>query len=83
LLGFFFNSGESQANWSQHSHFAALDWASDHHDMCVLDRSGAIVAEFRFTHTAAGWAEFTQKMKPYEGEHPGVIYHAPSPRGWP
>jgi transposase len=54
-------------DWNQHSYFAALDWASDHHDIAVVDRSGAIVAEFRFTHNAPGWAEFEQKMKPYAG----------------
>jgi transposase len=52
-------------DWTQHSHFAALDWASDHHDIIVLDRAGAVVAEFRFAHSAAGWAEFTEKMKPF------------------
>ena len=53
--------------WSEHTHFAALDWASDHHDVAIVDRSGAIAAAFRFAHTAAGWAEFTEKMKPYPG----------------
>jgi transposase len=52
-------------DWTQHSHFAALDWASDHHDVIVLDRQGAVQAEFRFAHSAAGWAEFTDKMKPF------------------
>ena len=54
-------------DWSQHSHFAALDWACDHHDVVIVNRTGALVAEFRFAHTAAGWAEFTEKMKPYPG----------------
>ena len=54
-------------DWNQHSHFAALDWACDHHDVVLVDRTGALVAEFRFAHTAAGWAEFTEKMKPYPG----------------
>jgi transposase len=54
-------------NWSEHTHFAALDWAGDHHDICVVDRTGGIAAEFRFAHTAAGWAEFTEKMKPFVG----------------
>lgn len=54
-------------DWTQHTHFGALDWATDHHDMIVVDRAGTIVAEFRFAHTAAGWAEFTDKMKPFEG----------------
>jgi len=54
-------------NWTEHAHFAALDWAGDHHDVCVVDRTGMITAEFRFAHTAAGWAEFTDKMKPFVG----------------
>lgn len=54
-------------NWPQHAHFAALDWASDHHDVLVLDRLGAVQAEFRFAHTAGGWAEFTSKMQPFTG----------------
>ena len=54
-------------DWHQHWHFAALDWASDHHDVAVVDRLGTVVAEFRFAHSAAGWAEFEQKMKPYAG----------------
>jgi transposase len=54
-------------DWTKHAHFAALDWASDHHDVVIVDHSGAIAAEFRFAHTAAGWAEFTEKMQPYAG----------------
>ena len=54
-------------NWTTHPHFAALDWASDHHDVVVVDHTGARAAEFRFAHTAAGWAEFTEKMKPFTG----------------
>jgi len=54
-------------DWNQYTHFAALDWASDHHDVAVVDRLGTIVAEFRFAHSAAGWAEFEQKMRPYAG----------------
>jgi transposase len=54
-------------NWIKHAHFAALDWASDHHDVVVVDRSGAIGAQFRFAHTASGWEEFTETMKPFAG----------------
>ena len=54
-------------DWTQHVYFAALDWASDHHDILVLDRQGAVQAEFRFAHTADGWAEFTLKMQPFTG----------------
>jgi hypothetical protein len=54
-------------DWTHHAHFAALDWACDHHDVCVVDRTGAILAEFRFAHSAQGWAEFTKQMKPLAG----------------
>ena len=54
-------------NWSQHPYFAALDWASDHHDVVVVDPTGALVTAFRFAHTAAGWAEFTQQRQPFRG----------------
>lgn len=54
-------------HWNEHAYFAALDWASDHHDVVVVDRIGTIVAEIGFAHSAAGWAEFEQKMAPYAG----------------
>ena len=54
-------------NWTTYTHFAGLDWASDHHDVVVVDRTGTVVLEFRIAHTAEGWAEFTQKMKPFAG----------------
>jgi len=54
-------------DWTQQAYFAALDWASDHHDLIVLDRLGAVQAEFRFAHSAKGWAEFTDKMQPFAG----------------
>ncbi len=55
------------AQWSEHTHFAALDWASDHHDVTVVSRDGQVLLEFRFDHSAAGWAEFVQKMQPFAG----------------
>lgn len=54
-------------NWTEHAYFAGLDWASDHHDVIVLDRLGAVQAEFRFAHSAEGWAEFTTKMQSFTG----------------
>ena len=59
-------------NWNEQPYFAALDWAKDHHDVIVVDRVGTIVADFRFAHTASGWDEFSQKMKPF-GKCPMTI----------
>ncbi len=43
-------------SWADITHFVGLDWAKDHHDVLVLDGTGRIVTEFRFEHTAEGWA---------------------------
>ena len=53
--------------WQHQPYFAALDWAANHHDVVLVDHTGAIAAAFRFAHTATGWAEFTEKMQPYAG----------------
>ena len=65
-------------NWTQQQHFAALDWASDHHDVVVVASTGALVAAFRFAHTAAGWAEFSEKMQPFAGA-PLALADGPAP----
>jgi transposase len=52
-------------DWKNISHFAALDWAKDHHDVCVVDQHGAIAAQFRFEHSAQGWNEFRENMKAF------------------
>ena len=41
--------------WTQITHYAGLDWASDHHDVVVVDQQGQIVLQERFEHTAEGW----------------------------
>ena len=34
--------------------FCGIDWASDHHAVCVLDASGTTLANFQIPHSAAG-----------------------------
>lgn len=51
--------------WTELTHFAGFDWASDHHDVLVVDKSGAIVANKSFEHTAAGWREYEECVKAY------------------
>jgi len=53
--------------WIHTKFFAALDWASDHHDVIVVDQHGGLVADFRFVHSASGWAEFNESMKGFPG----------------
>lgn len=51
--------------WNERNHFAALDWARDHHDVVVVDRQGAIVCELRFAHTAEGWRTLGETLKKF------------------
>jgi transposase len=43
-------------------HFAGFDWAADHHDVAVVDRSGAIVLQLRFEQSLEGWNTLRQKL---------------------
>jgi len=50
-------------NWTERNHFAGLDWATDHHDVLIVDRAGQILEQFRFNHDASGWELFRNKIK--------------------
>jgi hypothetical protein len=43
-------------NWTEQNHFAGLDWATDHHDVVIVDRAGQVVERFRFTHDGSGFS---------------------------
>lgn len=45
------------------SYFTGIDWASDKHDVCVLDASGAEKAAFSVEHTAEGLADLIRRLK--------------------
>ncbi len=51
--------------WSELTHFAGFDWAKEHHDVVVVDKSGGVVAEFSFENTAAGWQQYYDRMRAY------------------
>lgn len=52
-------------DWSSYTHFAGFDWASEHHDVTVVDSHGTIVCSFRFEHTASGWAHCREQLAPF------------------
>lgn len=52
--------------WKELTHFAGFDWASDHHDVVIVDQAGVVVAQFRFTHSAEGWNRFRQEIQAYQ-----------------
>lgn len=51
--------------WKELTHFAALDWANDHHDIIVLDHTGEIVWDWRIDHSSEGWETLREKLACY------------------
>jgi transposase len=49
-------------NWNDLTHYAGLDWASDHHDVVVVDPQGQVTGQWTFDHTAAGWKQLGAKL---------------------
>jgi transposase len=43
-------------------HFGGIDWASDKHDVCVLDPAGQICTRFPFAHSAEGLNELIRRL---------------------
>ena len=50
-------------SWSQRTAFVGFDWASDHHDVVLVERHGKVVEEFRFDDTAEGWQLLIKKLR--------------------
>jgi transposase len=50
--------------FAQLDHFAGFDWATEKHNVCVVDRDGQIVLQLEFPDTAEGWAQLRQKLSP-------------------
>ena len=48
--------------------FVGLDWAEAHHDICVLDESGTVLARIRIPDTLAGVATLHELLGSYAGE---------------
>lgn len=51
--------------WNERSAFAGFDWASDHHDVVVVDRHGQVVEDFGFEESAEGWSQLREKLSRY------------------
>lgn len=59
------SSGKRMKTFIELTHFAGMDWAKDHHDVVLVDRTGRVVDDFRFSHTAEGWREWRERIKSY------------------
>lgn len=53
--------------WNELTHFAALDWADDHHDLVVVDAKGQIALELTFSHDAQGWQRAQEALAGWPG----------------
>ena len=51
--------------WNDITHYAGFDWAKDHHDIVVVDRSGTIVTQLRIEHSAEGWQKWRALLLKY------------------
>jgi transposase len=60
------------------THFRALDFASDHHDVVLLDAQGRQALSFRFEEEAAGWATFRERLRAF----PAVGCAVETSHGW-
>jgi transposase len=52
-------------SWGQRGVFVGFDWASDHHDVVVVNDHGRIVEDFRFDDTAEGWQLLKRRLSKY------------------
>jgi len=60
------NSCEQTAqDWLAHRAFGGLDWASEKHNVIVVDPRGKVVEDFEIAHSALGWKKFRERMAPY------------------
>ncbi len=46
---------------------AGLDWASEAHAICIVDRQGAVRESFAVAHDAAGLGELARRLRGYPG----------------
>src|ERR1700727_401586 len=49
----------------QEMSYVGLDWASDGHDITVIDEDGVVLARWAFAHTEAGWLSTLQRLRAY------------------
>jgi transposase len=46
------------------THFAGFDWASESHQVVVVDQAGGIALELHFPEDAEGWQQFRERLAP-------------------
>jgi transposase len=59
--------------------FGALDWATEHHDVVIVNVAGDIVTSFRFEESTEGWHDLTEKIN---GFKPNLAIAVETRTGW-
>jgi transposase len=60
-------------SWEEHQHFAGLDWASDHHDLCIVNRQGKVEGSLRFSHESDGWLKARDALAKFGSNIPVAV----------
>jgi transposase len=58
------NTLAARVTFVELAHFAGFDWATEKHDVVVVDRAGQVVLTLTFDDTAEGWAQLRAKLQP-------------------
>ena len=61
--------------------FVGNDWADDHHDVCVMDSEGTVLAERRFTEGLAGMSQMQELIAAYADDPSEVLVGSETDQG--
>ena len=56
---------QTAQDWLAHRTFGGLDWASEKHNVIVVDARGKVVEDFEIAHSSVGWKKFRERLAPY------------------
>jgi len=59
------NPEQQPGSWLEQRGFGGLDWASQKHNVVVVDPQGKVIEDFEIEHSALGWKKFRERMQPY------------------
>jgi hypothetical protein len=65
-------SEDSTEDWLTQRGFGGLDWASQKHNVVIVDGRGKKVEDFEIEHSALGWKKLRERLAPY-GSNPMAI----------
>ena len=61
--------------------YVGIDWADDHHDVCLTDDSAKTLAQFQISHTAEGFNTLHKAIAPHQADPQQVAVALETSRG--